>query len=127
LGYDSTGHEAVKLNPTAWAGRAVEFRRQTAAEAPGQPSHAERVSISDPALEASRGRGRPALGDVRWYRAVRKVANRRHVAPMSDDPAWRASAAPSARPAAVRGAGRNASVAIAAYLANMPLSGSPLS
>ena len=54
----------MKLDPTAFARRAVEFSRQAAAEASRNASHAERISISDPAREASRGTGRPAQGDV---------------------------------------------------------------
>jgi hypothetical protein len=117
---------AVKLEPSVWAGRAVEFRHHAAGTS-SPAAHAERVSLSDPAREASQGQGRPALGDVRWYRAVRKGPPRRRPAPVSVDPAWTASATATARAATERSAARNARSAIAAYLANMPPAAAPLS
>ncbi len=99
---------------------AVEFSRQPAAEASSPAPHAERVSISDTGREASRGADRPALGDVRWYKAVRRGAVRTG-GTQADHPAWPAGSAASAPAPSQPVAARNARAAIAAYLANMPL------
>lgn len=112
----------MKLAPTESARRAVEFRRQAAAGVASPASHTERVSISALAREASRGAGRPAQGDVRWYRAVHgAVARRGEAAAAAEDPAKRETPSAVAPPAAGRGGARNARAAIAAYVANMPL------
>lgn len=111
----------MKLDPTAFARRAVEFSRQAAAEASRNASHAERISISDPARDASRDTARPARGDVRWYRAAHGAAARKRGAKAIDDPPWRAGSAARAPAATGGSAPRNARAAIAAYLANMPL------
>jgi hypothetical protein len=116
IGISSSGINLVKLDPTELAQRAVDFRRQAAAEASSPTSHAERVSISDLAREASRGAGRPALGNVRWYRAARRRAEA-----AADDPPARERVAANAQQASGQGAARSARAAIAAYLANMPL------
>src|SRR6266545_1176746 len=87
VGISSSGINLVKLDPTELAQRAVDFRRDAAAGASNPISHAERVSISDLAREASRGAGRPALGNVRWYRAVQDAAARRRAGAADDPPA----------------------------------------
>lgn len=108
----------MKLFAAVFARRAVEFRR----EPPGEPvgtSHAERVSISEDASTISQAAARPAVGDVRWYRATRGAAARARVAAARDaHPAEGASAGPL-RPATAAGAA--ARVAIAAYRAGMAL------
>lgn len=109
----------MKLFPTLFARRAVEFRREPAGEASTPAAHSERVTISEDARAASEGAGRPAVGDVRWYRAVRGASARARSAAAavelaSDTPG--AAAAPS-----VAAPGRNARAAIAAYTAGMAL------
>jgi len=121
LGYHRTGINLVKLDPTEFARRVVEFRRQAEAGASSPLSHAERVSISDLAREASRGAGRPARGDVRWYRAVHGTPAGRLARTATGAPAARARPAASAQPAPAQRAAQSARAAIAAYRAYMPL------
>lgn len=109
----------VKLFPAAFARRAVEFRRDPAGEASAPASHSERITISENARAASQGAPPPAVGDVRWYRAVRPANGRARGAAAEVE---RGSGAPGAAPAANgAAAARSALAAIAAYRAGMAL------
>ena len=108
----------MKLFPTLFARRAVEFRREPAGEASTPAAHSERVTISEDARAASQGAGRPAVGDVRWYRAVRGASTRARGAASGVGSSDAPGAAPAPSAAAT---GRNAPAAIAAYRAGMAL------
>lgn len=80
---------------------------------PGSPearprlAHAERVTLSDEAREASRDVSPPVLSDVRWYRVVNSHG-RRHLAASGDDAGTLGSEASTPPPAILQAHPRTA-------------------
>ncbi len=102
------------LDPVQLVRRVLGLRREASEGTRRTDVHAERVTISQDGLEASRDQPPPVRGDVRWYHAVKLGDGRRRVAAPSAPGEGATTWGPS--PALRTGGAPRPRAAIQAYL-----------